>query len=435
MKYLWSLLGVLAILAVAAVLNGLLRPLEIHYEATPDKTAQPAPQIDAPFVGLALSGGGARAAIFAAAGMEALSRHGQLSAVTHVSSVSGGGFPASYLALNPPGACVGAGGDADCSDSYFAAMKDVVGPSNMYGLDLRQIIYPWRILSPSYRLTSLQDVLNTPAFLAGRTFKDMPKDRHFFFNTVSYDTGQPFVLSNAALPANSTLPDELRSLSFGDVPTLDATPDDLNVSFAVATSAAFPPYVGPATIEVSGDPDRYVHLGDGGIFENTGIATLREVLLAEDAPRSATIYVFNAGLALDQDLSSNTHDISIWSRDVSRLVDVLITYAGRYRDALLDGYDRDRGADVEIVEFNYRDLPGLIEQGLLTPVPNATRSFESWQGWRGICRPSAQRGYDTPADLLLEIPTRLSITPCHKQLIDDAATALVDRHFANPAEN
>ena len=68
---------------------------QIHYELQPmDEVAAavcPAPaQTSSPeqIVGVALSGGGSRAAVFAAASLEALWEHGLLDLVSHVSSVS-----------------------------------------------------------------------------------------------------------------------------------------------------------------------------------------------------------------------------------------------------------------------------------------------------------------------------------------------------------
>src|SRR6188474_2417056 len=60
-------------------------------------------------LGVALSGGGSRAAIFGSAGLEALAGlrtadgASLLQKISHVSSVSGGSIAASYFALKKPG--------------------------------------------------------------------------------------------------------------------------------------------------------------------------------------------------------------------------------------------------------------------------------------------------------------------------------------------
>lgn len=92
-KWVLGGIGILLCIAVGFVVYGFLAPLKVHfvtqleaepYLATPDEPT-------GPFFGLALSGG-ARAAVVAAAGMQALAEKGLLDQVTHVSSVSGGGF-------------------------------------------------------------------------------------------------------------------------------------------------------------------------------------------------------------------------------------------------------------------------------------------------------------------------------------------------------
>ncbi len=425
------ILGLLVLalcVVIGAVINGFIAPLKVHYRANattldaspvePDKTT--------PFVGLALSGGGARAAVFGAAGMKALHERGLLAPVTHVSSVSGGGFPASYLALHPLPA-------TGAAETYFDRMLDVVSHDYFREVQLQQLRKPRRAFSPSRRLDSLQDALNRDDFLNGATFADLPDDRQFFFNTVSYDTGQRVTLGNGALPApenaasDSVLQPRLRSLSFSIGDQLHTAPPDVPMSLAVATSAAFPPYLGPTTIEFvspNGAPPQYWHLGDGGVFENSGVETLREAIYARGPKQSATIYGFNAGMQLDSNLSQNTLDISIWSRDVTRLVDVLSEYATSHRETMFDALDEKHGMDITFVDINYMDIPRLVASGQ-APHPR----WLSWDGWDNAT--AADRAQSaTPADHLAKIPTALKITAGHRDLMVAAAEDLVAHHLS-----
>ncbi len=425
--FLWALLIVTVCVVVAAVLNGFVAPLKVHFRTTMMTRPAPAALDEAadPFVGLALSGGGARAAVFGAAGMKALHDRGLLAAVTHVSSVSGGGFPASYLALHPlPG--------ADAAADYFKQMQNVVAHDYFWDVQMQQLRKPHRAFSPSRRLVSLQEVLNREDFLDRATFADLPTDRRFFFNTVSYDTGQRVTFSNGALPAPddveaaSVLPPRLRSMSFSEADQLRPAPDDFPMSLAVGTSAAFPPYLGPATIEVV-QPGRqgtqYWHLGDGGVFENPGVETLREAIYARGPGQSATIYGFNAGMQLDSNLSRNTLDISIWSRDVTRLVDVLTEYATSHRETMFDALDEKHGMHIDFVDFNYMDIVRLTQSGN-PPHPR----WLSWRGWHHST--AADRAQSlTPAEHLVKIPTAFKISRGHKELIAAAAEDLVELRF------
>lgn len=424
--FLLTCLALAACALIVGVVNGFVLPLKVHFRVSPASLpVDPARTEADPFVGLALSGGGARAAVFAAAGMKALHERGLLETVTHVSSVSGGGFPAAYLALNP----VPQGGG---SDAYFDQMQDVVAHDYFWDVQMQQMRKPRRAFSPSRRLLSLQEMMDTPAFLNGARFEDLPSSRSFFFNTVSYDTAQRVVLSNAVLPSPiaaktaSVLPARLRAQSFSDAEHLRAAPANMPLSLAVATSAAFPPYLGPTTLEMA-HPDaaapQYWHLGDGGVFENPGVETLREAIYARGTRQKATIYSFNAGMQLDPNLSQNTLDISIWSRDVTRLVDVLSSYATAHRETGYEVLDAQHDMQIEHIEFNYMDVARLVASGQIKDP-----KWQSWAGWNHATHADRTQSA-TPAAHLAKIPTALKITPGNRELIAAAAACLVAYHF------
>jgi hypothetical protein len=311
-------------------------------------------------------------------------------------------------------------------------MQDVVAHDYFRDVQMQQLRVPRRAFSPSRRLVSLQDALAREDFLDHATFADLPADRTFFFNTVSYDTGQRVTFSNGVLPApeddaaDSVLPARLRSLSFSEVGHLRPAPDDFPMTLAVATSAAFPPYLGPTTIEVAqtgGLPPEYWHLGDGGVFENSGVETLREAIYARGPGQTATIYGFNAGMQLDSNLSKNTLDISIWSRDVTRLVDVLTVYATSHRETMFDVLDEEHGMSIDFVDFNYMEIVRLARSGR-TPHPR----WLSWNSWPNATAADRARSA-TPAEHLAKIPTALRISPGNRELIAAAAEDLVELRF------
>ncbi len=425
-------------LFVATLISGLVWPLAIHHtvdegEFGPLKVA--ADTGNAPFVGLALSGGGARAALFGAAGMKALDARGLLQDVTHVSSVSGGGFPASYLATHPEPDCQVAKDPSNCRNDYFDAMIKAIGRDFFWDLTKAQFRSPWRLMRPSARLKSLTEALDA-SYLSKVDFSQIKDKRSFYFNTVSYDTGQRFVFSNDAIPHPdakdaSLLPAGVRALSFSTPDVLGSTPDDISLALVVATSAAFPPYLGPMTIKVKRDGDKkpvYRHLGDGGILENSGVETLREAFLAREDPASALIYSFNAGQNLDKDLSRNSSDISIFSRDLPQFVDVLLGYASGQREAFFDQLMTRHGLKVDVVSFDYLNVEKIVyAQGADFP------RWRSWKGWGRSCRPALRGKSSAPAKRLRKIPTDLLITKCDALLITEAAQFLVQHCLrANP---
>jgi len=439
-RWIWFSLGLAGILFVAGVFNGFLAPLKVHKEFTPQPAqragyAEPREKISDPVIGLALSGGGARAAVFAAAGMQALAARGLLEPVTHVSSVSGGGFAASYLATHPLPDC-SAHTKVDprraCYAPYFAKMQDRMRHNYLWDTEMGQIKHPARVFSPSRRIVSLQEALDTSDYLKGRTFGSLEDGRAYFFNAVSYDTGQRFVFSNLAVgdpldESEHVLPATVRSLSFSDPKTLRPTPETLPLSLAVATSAAFPPYLGPTTIAVMGADGKrkeFWHLGDGGVFENTGVEMLREVVMADAASPAAILYVFNAGQRLDKDLSKNTHDLSIWSRQVTRLVDVLLEYAGGHREALTAELLKKSGLDITQRDFDYLHVAKILDEN-----PTLESKLRDWSNFKEDCGWWARLGVERPADQLADVPTALKITKCDAALMTQAAEFLVDQTF------
>ncbi|MEM9233675.1 MAG: patatin-like phospholipase family protein, partial [Pseudomonadota bacterium] len=303
--------GPIAILLLSAMLlNGCVAfmPDRIHYVWNVDETGVPGPTPQASanenFVGLAFSGGGSRAAYFAAAGAEALHERGILQQVTHISSVSGGSMAASYLATRPPGSC---STGTSCTDNYFAEYKEAMRRNYFRPMAINQVTKPNRFLSPTRRASSLQNALDA-AYLEEITFGNLPSSPVLLINAASYDDGSRFVFSNRPI-ANEDYAETplsistLRSRNFAQADCVTATPDDFPVSLAVATSAAFPPALGPVAIEIPPScgvtQTRYWHLGDGGILENTGVETLQEVLMldsaAGQAPKRAVIFSFDAG--------------------------------------------------------------------------------------------------------------------------------------------
>ena len=240
------------------------------------------------------------------------------------------------------------------------------------------------------------------------------------------------MFSNAVLPFHETpgasrLPPSLRALSFSEDGRPQPTPRQFPLSMAVATSAAFPPYLGPLSIErtqATGQPTLYRRLGDGGILENSGVETLTEAFLARAEPTSAVIYSFNAGLPLDADTSQRNRDLSIFSVNLPQFVDVLLTYATAHREAHITEFAAARGLSIDVISFDYLDVAGIVAQGS----GEAVEDWLSWEGW-GACNAPAP----TPVERLRIIPTSLSITACDAALIAAAAEFVVDSCLAAPA--
>ncbi|MGD2132666.1 MAG: patatin-like phospholipase family protein [Maricaulaceae bacterium] len=410
-------------------------PDRIHYVWDPE-TAPPAPESNGPpaqygmsgatFVGLALSGGGNRSGVFSAAGMEALHEHGLLSQTTHISSVSGGGFAAAWHVLNRPDLCYAEDASATralCDDA-FGAFQAAMRHSFFADLRARELA-PNRFGSPTRRLSSLAVSLDE-AFIGGTTFAELPASPVLLVNAARYDDGRRFVFSNLTLPDETDAPGpladpRLRAASFSRPGCPAATPGEFSFALAIATSAAFPVAFGPAAIEAPADcadtRTEYWHLGDGGVIENKGIETLEEVALraidAGEVERALLINLDAELLADPQDLFSDSN-LSLWTSNPARVVDVAMERGRGYHDLVWAELRESAPAPFELISARYT---------------NATMTE-----WPASCARESRSGLSI-TEHIAAIPTGLSISACDADLMEAAAHQLVHAAVNAQAEH
>lgn len=400
--------------AAASLLAGcaFITPDRIHYrvDAAPAATSRTPDSPD--LVGVALSGGGSRAAVFAAAALEALFEQGVLQQATHISSVSGGGFAASYYLVKRPADAEG-----------FAAFRTAMRRDFFAAMEARQLRSPGRFSSPTRRLSSLQDALDR-AFLDGAAFADLPSSPIFIINAARYDDARRFVFSPGAL-ADEPLDFEpytderLRAASFSLPGCARPTPADFPLSLAVAISAAFPVLLGPATIEAHAECDGgetlYWHLGDGGILENTGVEALVEIAArarrSVTPPRRVLIVSIDAGRETDSKALFGDRNLRLWTRYPGRVVEIAATRAEAWRAAAQRSFLAAGEASADIVVLRYTDAQ-------LTEWPASCG--------RRAGDPAAIAGH------IAAIPTSLRISTCDADLMEAAARDVARRAFAGP---
>ena len=248
---------------------------------------------DKPFVLLAFSGGGTRAAALAFGLMEELrtveytakggARRRLLDDVEIISSVSGGSFTSSYYALFP--------------DRFFSDFPDRFLYRNIQGELLTRLINPYnwyRLLSPEFSRIDLADEYYNETVFEGKTFADLLRQPR---------GSAPFLVLNAT-DISITHRFEFTQDQF-DLLCSDLS--KVSVSRAVAASSNFPVAFAPMTMNIynkktcgplpgwidpalsdSRNPGRryfdarsaasyrnpnrsYVHLLDGGLSDNLGL--------------------------------------------------------------------------------------------------------------------------------------------------------------------
>lgn len=232
------------------------------------------------FVGIAISGGGSRAANFGIGALWELQQLGILDHATALSSVSGGSLATTYVALN--------GLDSRMKfDAAAEAMRqDFLGAWEVRSMN------PYRVLRVN---TTHDSATNTLA----DTFDSLLFHDRTFANLGPFRSGRPYIYINASLQnvvssrknlttRGSNAPSaSLQGFTFTQSAFNEIGSDlaDYRLADAVASSGAFPGLFEPMvlrnynTISMPGDPpDAYLHIADGGLADNLGMDALVRAL-------------------------------------------------------------------------------------------------------------------------------------------------------------
>ena len=284
-------------------------------------------EVEKKAVGLALSGGGVRAASFHAGVLRYLAEQGLLENVVHVSSVSGGtlfiGMVFRLAEYQWPGS-------RTYLDDVFSRFRHILTTLSLQNSFWAQFSNPsnWRdVLGRVHVLAqgieALWDIKalfsklgNFPAWSVNCTTAET--GRRFRFKNIKYDMGD-------------------YELGYADA-------GNFSLAKVMAVSSAFPGAVGPLTIKAKdfewkkrekwkeGEYKthrlrfKYVHLYDGGVYDNLGIEPMFDVgtqeLKKDDDLRQNVNYliVSNGGSLLTrQDISRSLNPSRFW-----RLFDIIL---------------------------------------------------------------------------------------------------------------
>ncbi len=202
-------------------------------------------------IGLALSGGGFRAAAFHLGVMQKLKALGILDKIDVLSCVSGGSIAGGHLATNWGSPTV-----LDDLRSYLASKSIAV--SSFLGGALNPFTTRLEALAKSYD----RDLFN------GKTLAVLKNGPRIYFNATNLSTGNMF-----SFVAGEKGAEEMGDYELGFV-SASAFP----ISQAVAASSAFPPVFPPLQLDKNVYPHNgsveYVTLSDGGLYDNMGIAPM-----------------------------------------------------------------------------------------------------------------------------------------------------------------
>jgi len=456
-----------AILTCVLVLAGCASSVAIRASKAGSEISCIVPPADGDvLVGVALSGGGSRAALFGAAGLEALARvrapggDSLLEQVGYLSSVSGGSVAATYYATKKPGRQTRVlGADGAFTEEYrafFDRYKEDL-TQNFEGALIRKQFTTFRWINPALAARSLAEIFAarlygpiTAGDLADRQRQgDSPR---LIINTTLFNNGRRLALGT--LPSTAfrydffqDLQDSLARHGYTEpIPPvmrqrwetlMPVTASDLHVDFcqtplssAVAGSASFPPLVGPITFRV-GDEETYWHAGDGGLYENQGIESLLFVFLKQLQERKArrgliialdSSFPFSVGY---RQLTSRAQPFSLLTYDFSRIPSIMEERATAYqglffRSLQLEGVFPDQQT-LRVVFLRHTDAKWKAD---LSDLPDACRTEN----------PPLASPQDV-VERIGEIPTRFKLaSKCDRQLLITAAGKVVEQNRAEIME-
>ncbi len=365
-------------LVFAIVLAGCVTSPVYTLKAIPDHpSCLTSPPDNEVLIGLAVSGGGSRAALFAAGAIEALgrlqvgSRHQSLlSQVSHVSSVSGGSLASAYYVLKKPSFNTPIlTSDGELTEGYqrfFNEFKDTMAQDYESRLLWRQL-FGLRWFNPAWTAKSLAEILGEE-YLGKTKFGDVARWEQkggaptLLINTTLYNDGRRLVLSTlnsevlqydfiSSLPASSMtnlvekehermLQTRWKTLQSQTAQDLNIDICDTPVAAAVAASMSFPPIIGPISLRGEGE-DQYWHIGDGGLSDNTGAESLLMLYLKQlqkGHTRRALIIMIDSSFPFSvggATLNHRKEGFSLFSYDFSRIPSIMEERSVAYRAMFL----------------------------------------------------------------------------------------------------
>lgn len=208
-------------------------------------------------LGIVLSGGGIRAAVFHLGMLKYLASRDRLSEVHHISSVSGGSICAALVLSHNEMVWPE---NHDTFTKVFDAIKRSLTTVSIQKAYLLKLIFkPWAIFRGRANMIEevLRDQLNVRGFL-----HELPENPKLVINSTSYLTGKGWRFSK----------EKMGDYQFGYVRN-----PKLSLAGAVAASAAYPVLIGPYYLTIEKSKDRSsekaqkLALWDGGVYENTGL--------------------------------------------------------------------------------------------------------------------------------------------------------------------
>jgi len=358
---------------------------------------------DKNFVALTISGGGSRAAIFGAAVMFELERYGLLEQVDMVSCVSGGCLTAAYYALS----CDHPDDPAACPPTTNGARRYAWKEEAVYPLLERRLLWRWfgnwfwpdNILKFWFTHYDRTDIMAET--LSNNLYDHSLLDNNQF-RFSDLNPQRPNIAINATNVVTTN-----NKYHFAFTPEkFEEISSDLGrypISHAVMASASFPGAFNYVTLR-DFRKQNYIHLLDGGAYDNLGLNAVRTAMTPsakkDSGLENRVVIIVDAYMALDTGLAKKAEARS-WS-DYLLDSNFFVAY-----DTLLTSL---RATQLNLAESLLKEYPGTL-------------LHISWQGLEKDENPEyAHLGYR-----LNRIPTSLNISSSNADRLRLAAKILVEK--------
>ncbi len=362
------------------------------------------------FVGVALSGGGSRAAVFSGEVLTRLHELGVMQRVDYVSGISAGSLAGAYYCLSHDPE------EAESGDLLWR--RDVVEDLMRRGVWLdyfsRYVFNPINLiryygtgLNRSYQMRRVLDL----KFFRNKTLAELnPKRPRLLVTATTLETGAVFTFTDRELAR--------RGIQSGV----------LQVSDAVQASSSFPglfhPYVLPDFTQTTHRPAdaRFAHLVDGGVYDNLGVVPLLRVYQAhrDRFPRGGVIIVADASLPAE------LKERLALRADTRKATDYVIDF-GSMRKSIEIMFEVDRlGLMRALQEDSWHLGLKLIHLHYTTGLLSGERDLhDELPNILDLDQP-VPTNVDFGDKRHLVAPTSLGISPEHARATRDAARRVID---------
>jgi hypothetical protein len=328
-----------------------------------------------------------------------------------------------------------------------------MGRNLQWPMEWRQFVKV-RWLNSNQRATSLSEVLDAN-FLNGITFTDLYEREktgdspRLVLNATMYNNGRRFVMTTVERdafrydfipklqrqlevksPAPKPLPkslavakEALNPLTFQDQ---GADPGAIPVSKAVAASASFPFVIGPITTQIQGR-ETYVHVGDGGLFDNQGTESLAQLFLKkleEGKAKRALVIAFDSSFPFwikNETLDHMRNGFEIFTKDTGRIVGIMEQRANAYQSMVWHILQSQ-----QIVLPDESTIKILVLRHTDDVWPDSSRPTlpDACQGEQ-----SKLANKEDVRERLALVPTKFKLTSdCDKALLREAAIRVVEKN-------